>query len=165
MWAQIARELVPRPTHTVARYVKNIRQKTERSNPMGVAIEKEADGKVLLVRTNGKLTKGDYKHFVPEIEELVTQHGRIRVLFDMHDFHGWTAGALWEDVKFDLRHFADIERLAIVGEKAWEHGMAVFCRPFTRAKVRYFHRDEAVDARRWLEADLPFAQAPVTSTQ
>ena len=37
------------------------------------------------------------------------------MLFDMTDFHGWDAGAAWEDIKFDIKHFADIERLAMVG--------------------------------------------------
>ena len=60
------------------------------------------------------------------------------------------AGALWDDIKFDLKHFADIERLAIVGEKAWEKGMSVFCRPFTAASIRYFDRAAVEEARGWL---------------
>jgi hypothetical protein len=48
----------------------------------------------------------------------------LRILFIMDDFHGWTAGAMWEDTKFDLKHWKDIERLAIVGETKWEKGMA-----------------------------------------
>jgi hypothetical protein len=42
---------------------------------------------------------------------------------------------LWEDIKFDVKHFNDIERLAITGENKWEKGMAAFCKPFTTAKV------------------------------
>ena len=73
----------------------------------------------------GRLAKADYEHFVPEFERLVRQHGKLRVLFDMTGFHGWDAGALWEDIKFDMKHFADIERLAMVGEKKWQQGMAI----------------------------------------
>ena len=57
-----------------------------------------------------------------------------------------------EDVKFDARHFNDIERLAIVGKKKWQDWMSKFCRPFTSAKIRYFDRAQAADARTWLEA-------------
>ena len=64
----------------------------------------------------------------------------------MHDFHGWTLGAVWEDVKFDLRHFSHIERLALVGDTKWEAGMAMFCKPFTTAKVRYFDESKAEEA-------------------
>ena len=60
---------------------------------------------------------------------------------------------LWEDIKFDLKHFADIERLAIVGEKRWEQGMAAFCRPFTSAKIRYFDHSRIEEAREWIVHD------------
>ena len=74
----------------------------------------------------------------------------------------FTAGrsaALWEDIKFDVKHFADVERLALVGDRKWEHGMAVFCKPFTTAKIRYFDEHEADEASQWIHADLPSAAA------
>src|SRR5579871_336602 len=104
-------------------------------------LHEEAGGRILMAKISGKLTKEDYKHFGPEVERLIDGHGPIRVLCEMHDFHGWKMGALWEDMKFDMKHFADIERLALVGERKWEKGMAVFCHPFTRATIHYF--DEA----------------------
>ena len=103
-----------------------------------------------MVHVSGKLAKADYKQFVPEFERLVRQHGPLRVLFDMTGFHGWEAGALWEDIKFDMNHFADIQRLAMVGEKKWEHGIATFCMPFTKATIRYFDHADAAEARTWL---------------
>ncbi|SFI52823.1 hypothetical protein SAMN05428978_10159 [Nitrosomonas sp. Nm34] len=42
------------------------------------------------------------------------------MLVELVHFHGSTAGAAWEDTKFAVRQFNDIERLAIVGDKAWE---------------------------------------------
>lgn len=117
----------------------------------------EADGKILAIKMSGKLTKEDYKHFLPEVERLIKDHGKIRILCQMHDFHGWEMGALWEDIKFDVKHFADIERLALVGHRKWQAGMAAFCKPFTRAKVRYFDETDASQANEWIWADLPQA--------
>jgi len=114
--------------------------------------EDEAAG-LVAVRASGKLTKADYEQFVPEAERLIAEHGKIRVLFEMHDFHGWRAGAAWEDTKFGLKHFSDIERLAMVGERKWEKGMDIFCKPFTGAKVRYFDRGEIEQARQWIKGD------------
>jgi hypothetical protein len=108
------------------------------------------DAKTLEVHLSGKLTKEDYGRFVPEVERMVKAYGKIRILVEMHDFHGWDAGALWADIKFDVKHFADIERVALVGETRWEKGMATFCTPFTLAKIRYFDRDQIDEARRWL---------------
>jgi hypothetical protein len=108
--------------------------------------------KILEVKISGKLQKDDYLAFVPEVERLIQLHGKIRVLMEMHDFHGWEMGALWEDIKFDVKHFKDIERLAMIGDKKWEHGMAMFCKPFTTASVRYFDQKDAAQARVWIEA-------------
>ena len=58
-----------------------------------------------------------------------------------------------DDIKFDAKHFKDIDRLAMVGDKTWERGMSMFCRPFTTATVRYFDREAGADARAWLRGD------------
>lgn len=63
-------------------------------HPMAVQMREEAAGKILAVRLSGKLTKQDYEHFLPEVARLIGQHGKIRILVQMHDFHGWTVGAL-----------------------------------------------------------------------
>jgi len=117
---------------------------------MPVNIKTEADGKVLILDLSGKLTKADYVHFTPEVERAVKENGKVRMLVRMHDFHGWTLSAIWEDIKFDTHHFSHIERLALVGEKSWEAGMAVFCKPFTTAKVKYFDLLKSAEADRWI---------------
>jgi hypothetical protein len=117
---------------------------------MSLQLHEEDGGQELVVDVSGKLAKSDYEHFVPEFERLVKEHGKQRVMFNMVDFHGWEGGALWEDIKFDLKHFSDIERLAMVGDKKWQHGMAAFCKPFTTAKIRYFDHGQVAQAREWL---------------
>lgn len=117
---------------------------------MPVSLIHHEDSGYLEVRLSGKLTRQDYEQFAPQVEQLVKEHGKLRLLVEMHEFDGWTFGGLWEDIKFDLRHFNDVERLAIVGEKRWHEAMAMFCKPFTTAKIRYFESFEIEDARQWL---------------
>jgi hypothetical protein len=121
---------------------------------MSVHFQEEAGGKCLLVQLSGKLAKEDYQHFSPEVERLIQQQGKIRVLVQMRDFHGWTLGALWEDIKFDVKHFSDIERLAFVGDRKWEAGMAAFCKPFTRALIRYFDESKYEEALGWIKESV-----------
>jgi SpoIIAA-like len=116
-------------------------------------LETISAGRVLEVRVTGKLTKEAYQKFVPAVDAQIKEYGKLRILFLMQDFHGWTAGAMWEDLKFDLKHWKDIERLAIVGDKKWEKGMAAFCKPFTNATIRYFDAAQIEEARQWLESD------------
>jgi hypothetical protein len=117
---------------------------------MATILKEPADGNVLEMQISGKLTHEDYHRFVPEFERLVKEKGKIRVLVEMVDFHGWEFAALWDDIKFDTKHFSHIERLAMVGDKAWEKGMSVFCRPFTTAKIRYFDHTAIAEARAWI---------------
>jgi hypothetical protein len=122
------------------------------------AIETISTGRVLEVRVTGKLTKDAYQKLVPAVDAQIKEYGKLRILFVMEDFHGWTAGAMWEDLKFDLKHWKDIERLAIVGEKKWEKGMASFCKPFTKATIRYFDAAELDEAREWVASDAVVAK-------
>ncbi|HZK80023.1 MAG TPA: STAS/SEC14 domain-containing protein [Humisphaera sp.] len=117
---------------------------------MSLQLQMEEDKKLMVVHLSGKLQKSDYAHFAPAVDEVIEKDGKIRMLVEMQDFHGWTPGGVWEDTKFGARHFSDIERLAIVGDKTWERWMATFCKPFTRAAVKYFPIDKQGEARSWV---------------
>jgi hypothetical protein len=119
---------------------------------MPIKLTEKQGGRILEVAASGKLTDADYQRFVPEFERLAKQHGKIRVLFELSQFHGWEARAAWDDLKLGVKHFRDIERLALVGENKWQKWMAEFCKPFTTAQVRYFDRSDAEQARAWIEA-------------
>ena len=117
---------------------------------MAIKLNETNGGKVLEVQVTGKLAHEDYQSFIPEFERLLKEHGKIRVLFEMVNFHGWQGAAMWDDIKFDVKHFSDIDRLAMVGDRKWEKGMSVFCRPFTTAKIRYFDHTAIAAARSWV---------------
>jgi hypothetical protein len=121
---------------------------------MAVELHETDEGKVLAIKAVGKLTKEDYEAFVPKVEQLIQRFGKVRILFEMKDFHGWNAGALWQDIKFDIKHFRDIERLALVGDRKWEKGMSIFCKPFTTAKIKYFDVNEADKAKIWIKEGI-----------
>jgi len=114
-------------------------------------VEKNHD-RTVEVHVSGRLEKKDYEYFAPEIEKLIREHGKLNLLVHLENFDGWSAGALWEDVKFDAKHFRDIERLAIIGDQDWEKGMTTFCKPFTTAEVKFFPPEEIEQARAWTEA-------------
>jgi hypothetical protein len=133
---------------------------------MPVEMKEVEDGRILDIEVTGKITADDYEQFVPEFERQVQRHGKVSVLLKMEQFEGWTAGALWEDIKFDAKHFKDIDRIAMVGDKRWEEGMADFCRPFTTAAIKYFDLSELDAAKAWVmgarvaEAGRPESMTP-----
>jgi hypothetical protein len=107
-------------------------------------------GKVLGFKMSGKLHDEDYKKFVPLVDEAISKQGKVRMLAQFHDFHGWDAHALWDDIKFSTTHCTKIERIALVGEEEWEAGMAKVCKPFTMAKVKYFDSSDLDAAKAWV---------------
>ena len=117
---------------------------------MTTHVDEKIYGKVMEIHLNGTLTKEDYARFVPDTEEMIREHEKINMLVILDDFHGWNAGALWEDMRWNAKHFNHIERLAVVGEKTWHRWMSGFCNLFTTAEVRYFTPDKLQEARAWL---------------
>ncbi len=120
---------------------------------MPIEVHTNEETHVIDMIITGTLTRDDYTQFVPIAEEAIRRFGKASIYFEMHDFTGWTLGASWEDLKFDIKHFADFSKIAIVGDRAWEHAMATLLKPFTKAKVRYFDRSESDQARAWLLGD------------
>lgn len=115
-----------------------------------IQLEKSSAGNIVTLKFRGNVSKADYEQFVPQLEHLMEGDAKIRLLIELHDFEGWTLGAIWEDTKFAARHFNDIERLAVVGEARWERSMTMFVRPFTIAAVEYFDMQDIEQARRWV---------------
>lgn len=106
--------------------------------------------RLLGFKLSGKLHDEDYRAFVPVLEAAIAQGGKVRLLAQFEDFHGWDLQALWDDTKFSTKHCADVEKVALVGDRAWEKWMAKVCGPFTLAKVEYFDVTDLDRAWAWL---------------
>jgi SpoIIAA-like len=110
------------------------------------------DAGIVTIKAAGRLAKADYDRFVPEFEGIARTRGPLRLLIELDDFRGWDLPALWEELKFDVAHRRDMASVAIVGDKGWQKWVTLLSKPFFRAHVRYFERDQAADARAWLMA-------------
>ena len=118
-----------------------------------IDLEKIDDKTIVTITFKGKVDKEDYDLLLPQLEGIIEKGKRVRMLIVLEAFKGWSMGAAWEDTKFGLAHFNDIEKIAIVGEKKWEQLMAVFLKPFTRAAVQYFQHKHLDDARAWVQSE------------
>ena len=58
--------------------------------------------KVLGFKMSGKLHDEDYKRFVPLVDAAIAKDGKVRLLAQFHDFHGWDLHALWDDIKVGM---------------------------------------------------------------
>ena len=105
---------------------------------------------ILGFRLTGRLRDEDYRVFIPMLDGAISAEGRLRLLALFDDFHGWDLQAAWDDLVFGIRHYSDFDRIALVGDQRWQEWMALFCKPFTQAAVRYFDASELDAAWAWL---------------
>jgi len=108
------------------------------------------DGSALEVEVQGKLDRSDYSEFAPQIDAAIKASGQLRILVKLDGFGGMTAGALAEDIRFDLSHYGDFEKIAVVGDRRWEEWLTAICKPFTVAELRYFDIGDIEQAEEWL---------------
>ena len=108
------------------------------------------DTDVLALEVTGKFTSEDYDKIIPVFENKIRKEGRIKIYIEFDDFDSIEPGAIWKDLKFDVKHYNDFSRIAVVGDEKWMDWMTKSIAPFTSAKVRYFSKSDRVLAKRWL---------------
>lgn len=128
-----------------------------------ITIEHDRDA-YLVCRVSGKLTKADYDAAIPEIEnELKLNDRPLRIMVVLEDFRGWEIGALWQELKFDVRRGSDFGRVAVLGDSTLEEWGTTLSKPFFGSEVRYFDLQERATARAWLtEAGPATGAGPAT---
>jgi|GEM_PF-33201 len=108
------------------------------------------DAHIVAFRVVGKLTPEDYQDFLPRLEPIFEQAGRVSLLLELENFHGWEREAVKADYRFGERCAGHVARLAVVGEKRWEHWLAALAHLFVDAEIRYFDRERIGEAWDWL---------------
>jgi hypothetical protein len=105
-----------------------------------------SEANVFGIRVSGRLTLADYQAFLPMLDKLIEDRGKISLLIELRDFRGWEMKAAHEDYRFGTAHQEDFERIAIVGDKAWQRWMTALSTPFVSSEIRYFSQDEKDEA-------------------
>ncbi len=113
----------------------------------------ERQGDRMTIQASSMLERGDYQRVVPQLEEAIARHSKLRVLIELHDFRGWHPVALFDELRFDVRHRKDIARCAVVGDRTSERWITKLISPFFEGDVRFFDREKLSDARQWLNPD------------
>jgi hypothetical protein len=84
------------------------------------------------------------------IHEITDKGQKIRWYYELQNEEGWNPGALLEDLKVDIQHASDYEKIAVVGDKKWQEMITKAFRPFTKAEVQFFDLVEKEKAKAWI---------------
>ena len=82
---------------------------------------------VVGVQLSGKVEADDYRSTLLPLIEQARQAGDIRMVVDISDFEGMTAGAMVQDAKAGFENIRNWKRLAIVSDSdAINHAISIF---------------------------------------
>ena len=112
----------------------------------------ETSGNVIGVKVIGKLTDADFVENVPGIEAIFARHGKVRFLVDLTEFDGWDWQAAWDDFAFGIKHWGDIEKMAVITDSRWEGLAAKFAGALMHAQVKSYDSLEIKRAWAWTRA-------------
>lgn len=113
-------------------------------------VEGETEPRVVRAAVSGQLVESDMHRLEPQLDELLDHHASVRMLIQLSGFTGWSPGAAWEDARLAIRHYSDLDRIALVGDRRWEQWLARLARPFTTAEVRFFEPFDSEKALAWI---------------
>ncbi|WP_232011251.1 STAS/SEC14 domain-containing protein [Mycobacterium shigaense] len=104
---------------------------------------------------HGHVSKADYDTvLVPAFEDKLSRHHKVGIYFEIApDFGSFGAGAIWADSKFDIGHYFDWDRCAIVSDVDWVKKVANFSELFGflwPGRYRTFSGSQADEARKWI---------------
>jgi stage II sporulation SpoAA-like protein len=120
-----------------------------------------SSGNVVGVKVDGTLTHADYQRLIEKFEEVIREHGKVRVFMELEDCQGWEIGAWWEigafwdELTFALKHYGDFGRCAVIGERYWHQWMTNFSTPFFN--VKYFAKPHFKEAWEWVTENVEAA--------
>ena len=109
---------------------------------------------VVGIVASGQVSASDYEAvFVPTVESRLKRLDKLRLLYRLGpEFKGFTAGAMWDDLKLGAAHWKAWERVAVVTDVEW---IANLTRVFSFAMpcpVRVFPNSAIAQATDWLIA-------------
>lgn len=108
-------------------------------------------GNLIAVEIDGHIKKEDYDKVNPLIEKALREYSKVKLYLLITKIEGMEAKAFLEDVKTYLKHFNDMEKIAVVGDNGWQKTWSNLAAPFVSGKLKYFSKSEAAEAQLWIK--------------
>ena len=126
---------------------------------------KESRGAAFGFKVVGKISGGEVKAFVPQIEFLIKERKErpIGILADLSEMEGADWKARWNEMRFLQKYTGHIARMAVVGADRWEEVVAMLLAgtAVLQAETRYFAISEIAPAWEWARSSKNADHIPV----
>lgn len=106
---------------------------------------------VIRVRLIGQLEPQAYNGVEEELTELFASCQPVRLLVDLREFDGWSGlAALGDHLSLVGEHRRTPQRVAVVGDEAWQKLAARLLARFNLAETQFFDAAHAEQAELWV---------------
>ncbi|MEO8215568.1 MAG: STAS/SEC14 domain-containing protein [Acidobacteriota bacterium] len=106
------------------------------------------------ISASGRVSGADYEAvLIPAVETALEKHKKLRLIYELSDdFTGFTAGAMWDDMKLGMAHLTAWERVAVVTDVSWIANAANMFRFVMPCPVKIFPLKDRAEAEAWIAA-------------
>lgn len=106
---------------------------------------------VLSIVVPEKLNANDFRQIVPQVDSLISKHGKIRLLINASGFNGWENIEAFENhIGFIKNHQQKVERIAVIAAHDWQHWLVGMVRMFVHPEIRAYGKNHESDALQWI---------------
>ena len=115
------------------------------------SIHIQREGDVVTARLFGKLDPAAYDGVNEEIDKVMSHAEHVRLVLDLREFDGWSGlSALGDHLSLVREHYRVPERIAIVGDKAWQKMAGKIMDRFVNAQTKFFDSGDYDGAVAWV---------------
>ena len=101
-----------------------------------------------------KLKVDDFRQIAPQVDSIIRQHGKIRLLIDASKFSGWANIAAFENhASFVKNHQNSVERIAVIIAHDWQRWLIGTVRIFLHPEVKAYDHGYEREALQWITAE------------
>ena len=109
--------------------------------------------RALKVTVPEKVKADDFQQLASQIDSLIQQQGKIRLLIDASNFSGWENIAAFErHIGFVKNHHQKVERISVIAGHDWQYWVIGTIRLFVHPEVRVFGKGQEREALEWITA-------------
>jgi hypothetical protein len=98
-----------------------------------------------------KLEADDFRQIAPQVDSIISQYGKIRLLIDASQFNGWENIAAFENhAGFVKNHQNRVERIAVIVAHDWQHWLIGTVRIFLHPEIMAYDKGHEGEALHWI---------------
>jgi hypothetical protein len=106
---------------------------------------------VLKIVAPETLRADDFLALAPQVDEIIKDHGDLRLLIDASHLHGWDSlVAIEKHAGFVKAHQDKVSRIAVLARGDWQQWLVGAVKVFLHPQVKAFDPGHEGEAARWL---------------